>query len=126
MAAESQELDNTSFKVVADFEEQRIRASEIWYRACAAEKQAELLRDDLARRRARLAGPAGPAQKKEIESEVQRVEAELKRVERAHTQLQQENERGLAAKNRPLGRGRAHLGPVHGTRAVDGRASRAR
>ncbi len=100
MAAESQELDNASFKVVADFEEQRIRASEIWYRACAAEKQAELLREDLVQRRARLAAPSGPAQKKELEAEIARAEAEVKRVERAHVQLQQENERQLSAKNR--------------------------
>ncbi|MBI5548832.1 MAG: hypothetical protein HY901_33535 [Deltaproteobacteria bacterium] len=100
MAVEAQELDNTSFKVVADFEEQRIHASEIWYRACAAERQAEALREDVAARRQRLAAPLGPAQKKEIEAEIARVEAELKRVERAHVQLSQENERELAVKNR--------------------------
>ena len=100
MAAEAQELDNASFKVVADFEEQRIHASEIWYRACAAEKQAELLREDIRVRRERLPTLASPALKKDLEAEVGKLEAELRRVERAHIQLSQENERELAVKNR--------------------------
>jgi hypothetical protein len=41
MLFEATELDNKSFKVVEDFEEQRIRASETWYRLGAAEKHLE-------------------------------------------------------------------------------------
>jgi hypothetical protein len=100
MSAEAQELDNASFKVVADFEEQRIHASEIWYRACAAEKQAEVLRDEVATRRQQLPTMASPALKKDLETETTKLEAELRRVERAHIQLSQENERELAVKNR--------------------------
>ncbi len=41
MLFEATELENRSFKGVGDFEEQRIRASEAWYRLGAAEKQLE-------------------------------------------------------------------------------------
>jgi hypothetical protein len=38
MVFEATELENRSFRAVADFEEQRYRASEVWYRLGAAEK----------------------------------------------------------------------------------------
>jgi hypothetical protein len=70
MAAEAQELDNTGFKVVADYEQQRVQASELWYRACALEKQTEVTRQQIASRREKLAAlPAGP-QRKDLEAEI--------------------------------------------------------
>jgi len=45
MLFEASELENKSFKFVADFEEQRIRASDNWYRLGAAEKRLEEARD---------------------------------------------------------------------------------
>lgn len=99
MAAEAQELDNASFKVVADFEEQRLRASEFWYRVCAAERHAEQLRAQIELRRARLVA-AAPGASKDLEAETGRADAELRRVERSVAQLQQENERETAGKNR--------------------------
>jgi len=98
--AENQELDNASFKVVADFEEQRIRASEVWYRACAAERHLDAMRDQLEVRRQKLATVAAPAAKKELEAENARLEGEVRRSERAYVQLSQENDRELAVKNR--------------------------
>ncbi len=41
MLFEATELENKSFKGVEDFEEQRVRASELWYRLGAAEKHLE-------------------------------------------------------------------------------------
>lgn len=99
MAAEAQELDNTSFKVVADYEQQRVQASELWYRACAVEKQNELTRQQIAARRQKLAALSG-SQKKDLEAEIARLDGELRRVERIQTQLSQENVRELAVKNR--------------------------
>jgi hypothetical protein len=98
-AVESLELENASFKVVAEFEEQRYRASETWYRACAFERQAEGLKEQLAARRGTLAKAAAAA-RREGEPELARLEAELKRVERSHAQASQENERDIAVKNR--------------------------
>jgi len=100
MAAEVQQLDNASFKTVADFEEQRIRACEVWYRACAAEKQAESLREKHEAIERRAGSEGAPTAKKDQEAERGRIEVELKRVERSFTLLQQENERELAIKNR--------------------------
>lgn len=45
MLFEATELENKSFKGVADFEEQRIRASDTWYRLGAAEKHLEEARE---------------------------------------------------------------------------------
>ena len=45
MLFEATELENKSFKGVADFEEQRIRASDSWYRLGAAEKHLEEARE---------------------------------------------------------------------------------
>jgi hypothetical protein len=45
MLFEATELENKSFKGVADFEEQRIRASDCWYRLGAAEKHLEEARE---------------------------------------------------------------------------------
>ncbi|MFT3838841.1 MAG: hypothetical protein QM723_17810 [Myxococcaceae bacterium] len=45
MLFESTDLENRSFKGVGDFEEQRIRASEAWYRLGAAEKQLDESKD---------------------------------------------------------------------------------
>jgi hypothetical protein len=45
MLAETTDLENKSFKGVSDFEEQRYRASEAWYRQGAAEKNLEEARE---------------------------------------------------------------------------------
>jgi hypothetical protein len=45
MVAETTDLENKSFKGVSDFEEQRYRASEAWYRNGAAEKNLEEARE---------------------------------------------------------------------------------
>jgi hypothetical protein len=45
MLAETTDLENKSFKGVSDFEEQRYRASEAWYRVGAAEKNLEEAKD---------------------------------------------------------------------------------
>ena len=45
MLFEATELENKSFRGVADFEEQRIRASDTWYRLGAAEKHLEEARE---------------------------------------------------------------------------------
>ena len=45
MLFEATELENKSFKGVADFEEQRVRASDTWYRLGAAEKHLEEARE---------------------------------------------------------------------------------
>lgn len=45
MLAETTDLENKSFKGVSDFEEQRYRASEAWYRHGAAEKNLEEARE---------------------------------------------------------------------------------
>jgi len=100
MAAESQELDNNSFKVVADYEQQRIHASELWYRACAVERQAEGLRQQVAARRTRLSALTAGPQRKDLESELGRMDGELRRLERSQAQLGQENVREVAVKNR--------------------------
>lgn len=45
MLAEATDLENKSFRGVSDFEEQRYRASEAWYRLGAAEKSLEEAKD---------------------------------------------------------------------------------
>src|SRR5579871_4195502 len=46
MVFESTELENRSFRAVADFEEQRYRASELWYRLGASEKALDERKDE--------------------------------------------------------------------------------
>jgi len=99
MAVESQELENVSFKVVAEFEEQRYRASETWYRACAFERQVEGFKEQLASRRdAAAKGTSGA--RRDPEAESGRLETELRRAERSRLQAAQENDRDIAVKNR--------------------------
>ena len=99
MLAEGQVLDNTSFKVVADYEEQRVRASEVWYHSCGAERHLDGLREQLEKRRQKLPTLA-PLPRKELEAEIARIEGEVRRSEKALLQLAQENDKENAVKNR--------------------------
>jgi hypothetical protein len=100
LLAESGDLENSSLKLVADFEEQRFRASEAWCRVCGIERQIELLREKLELRKAKLASmEPGPA-RKEQQTEVDKLEVEARRVDRAHAQASRESERETARKNR--------------------------
>lgn len=76
MLAETTDLENRSFKGVADFEEQRYRASEAWYRVGAAEKNLEEAR------------------------ELKRSPAEVAEFERLHKQASSEYERENGKKAR--------------------------
>ncbi len=93
MAAESQELENSSFKVVADFEEQRFHATEMWYRLGASERRVEELKERL---------EAARAKGRDITAEpaLAKVEAELKSAERSHRQAQEDYERENGKKDR--------------------------
>jgi hypothetical protein len=95
--AEIQTLENAGFKLVADFEEQRYRSRDSWARAGAAERALEQGREQLAAARAALAGSAKP---REAQADIGRLEAELRRRERALAQSNQENDRETGVKNR--------------------------
>lgn len=76
MLFEATDLENKSFKGVGEFEEQRFRSSEAWYRLGASEKKRDEARDKKA------------------------PEAELKGAERAYTTALEEYERENARKLR--------------------------
>lgn len=76
MLFEATDLENKSFKGVGEFEEQRFRSSEAWYRLGAAEKKRDEARDKKA------------------------PDAELKAAERAFTAAHEEYERENARKLR--------------------------
>lgn len=97
MTVEAQQLENTSLETVADFEEQRYRASESWYRVCALEKRSEALRDQLEQRERALAATPGSG-RREIEAEAARLRAEAKKVEKALGQATRDDQREEAAK----------------------------
>ncbi len=92
MLVESQTLENASFKLVADFEEQRFRARDAWAHAGAAERAVDQAREALT--------AAGAAAQGKGHSEVGRLEGELRRLERALAQANQENGREDGVKNR--------------------------
>lgn len=99
MMVEAQQVENDSLRIVADFEEQRYRASESWFRSCALEKRLEELGDELAGAERRLAIAEG-AIKREVELEVARLEAEKKRQEKLLGQVAQEKQREEQAKEK--------------------------
>src|SRR6185436_14523554 len=76
MLFEATDLENKSFKAVGEFEEQRFRASETWYRLGASEKKVDEAKD------------------KKVS------DAELRAAERAFTQVSEEYERENARKLR--------------------------
>jgi hypothetical protein len=82
MLFEATELENRSFRVISDFEEQRFRVSELWYRLGASEKDLDEKREEHAKQK----------QKK--------TEAELKSAERAHRVAADDYERETARKSR--------------------------
>ncbi len=82
MLSEGTELENRSFRVISDFEEQRFRVSEIWYRLGASEKSLEEKREEHGRLKAK------------------KSETELKSAERLHQVAADEYERETGRKNR--------------------------
>ncbi len=82
MLVTATELENRSFSALADFEEQRFKTSELWYRLGAAEKNLQ--------------------EKKELHErqKSKRTEAELKLAEKHHRTTGEEYEREMARKNR--------------------------
>ena len=91
MVADAQELENASFKVVAEYEEHRYHVSELWYRLGATEKNLEEARDEVTALKARLAG-GGPLAR-EMEAELKRAETAHVQAQRAHRQAADEYER---------------------------------
>ena len=77
MEARSGELENKAFRAVSDFEEERFKASELWYRQGASEKTLEEKREALS---------AGPNRK---------LETEVKALEKSHRHLQEEYQRDM-------------------------------
>ena len=80
--AEAAELENKSFRAVSEFEQQRFRASELWYRAGASEKELEELRETFR---------TAPSRK---------LEGELHALERSHRHLSDQYTREMQRRNR--------------------------
>lgn len=87
--AEATDIENRSFEVVATFEEQRLKVSEIWYRMGSKEKNVVELRDRVTALR-------------EAKKEGEAVEAEtsLRKTEREHRQIHADYERETQSKTR--------------------------
>ena len=89
LLAEATDIENRSFEVVATFEEQRLKVSEIWYRMGSKEKSVVELRDRTAAlREAKKEGEAAEA------------EANLRKTEREHRQIHADYERETQRKTR--------------------------
>lgn len=81
MMFEGTELENRSFRAVSDFEEQRFKVSEVWYRLGTAEKELDERREALA------------------VSKNKKTETELKAAEQAHRVAREGYDRETARKN---------------------------
>jgi hypothetical protein len=81
MVFEATELENKSFQAVAEFEEQRFKVSELWYRLGAAEKNADEVRDLHSKQKSK------------------KTEAELKAAERLQDSANKEYEKEASRKN---------------------------
>jgi hypothetical protein len=92
MMAEAQDLENSSFKVVAEYEEHRYHVSELWYRLGATEKSLEEGKDEVTALKARLTAATGPMVR-EVEAELKRAEAEFIQLQRTHRSAGDEYER---------------------------------
>ena len=99
MAVESQELENSSFKIVADFEEQRYQATEMWYRLGAHERRVEELKEKLEAAKGKQRD-AAVAQKAALDAGLAKLDQELKIAERAHRGSVEEYERENGRKDR--------------------------
>jgi hypothetical protein len=82
MLFEATELENRSYAAIGEFEEQRFKVSEIWYRLGAAEKSAEEKRE------------------LHVTGKSKRTETDVKSSERAHRSAADDYERETAKKNR--------------------------
>lgn len=82
MLCEATELENRSYRAVADFEEQRYKVSELWYRLGASDKRLD--------------------EKREAHALVKskKSELELRNAESAHRTLSDDFERGTGRRNR--------------------------
>jgi len=81
MMFEGTELENRSFRAVSDFEEQRFKVSDFWYRLGTAEKLLDERRETLASARTK------------------KSETDLKGAEQAHRVAREEYDRETARKN---------------------------
>ncbi len=82
MVFEATELENRSYRAVADFEEQRYKVSELWYRLGASEKMLDEKREEHARTKGK------------------KSEVELRATERAHRAAADEFEKETGRRNR--------------------------
>ena len=82
MLFEATELENRSFRVIAEFEEQRFKVSDLWYKLGASDKALE------------------EARELHTKQPGKRTEGELKLAERAQNAASAEYERETARKNR--------------------------
>ncbi len=80
--AEASRIENEAMQAVAEFEEQRYRASDAWIRLGAAEKALEDEREAL--ERARAAGEEGRGEIPRLEAAVTRLERDLASVRAAY------------------------------------------
>jgi hypothetical protein len=93
LVAEATDVENRSFEVVAAFEEQRFRVSEIWYRLGAAEKAMEELRERVEADKGELQQVADRPKRKEAEAALVVAEGDLRKAEREHRQVHEDYER---------------------------------
>jgi hypothetical protein len=87
--AEATDIENRSFEVIATFEEQRLKVSEIWYRMGAVEKGVNELRERVQNLR-----------NEKHEAEAADLEATLRKQEREHRQVHGDYERETQRKTR--------------------------
>ncbi len=101
LIADATELENRSFEVVAAYEEQRFKVSEIWYRLGAAEKAMEDARERLEAARAAVQRIGDDRERRrEAEARVSAIETELRKAERDHRQIHDDYEREARGKLR--------------------------
>ncbi len=89
MLFESTDLENRSFRVIADFEEQRYRVSELWYRLGAAEKNLDERKELAAKEKSRKAD----AELRTSEALLRKASEDYERETAVKTRLWEEVER---------------------------------
>jgi hypothetical protein len=101
LLAESTDVENRSFEVVATYEEHRFKVSEIWYRLGAAEKSMEEMKERVGTFKD-LVEKAGEdrARRREAELELSAAQVDQQKAEREHHQIHDDYERETQRKLR--------------------------
>jgi len=99
LLADASDLDNRSFRIVAEFEDMRVLVSDLWYKLGSAEENVRELTEEIARLKDRLT-KANASERGSLETELRKRDADLKTQNKDLRRISEEYEREAARKSR--------------------------